>query len=181
MTELSFREATTQDVAAVVALVESAYRGDSSRKGWTTEADILDGRRTDVEGITAIVENPDSVLLIAERHGALVGCCELRHLGVSGYFGTFAVDPAEQGSGIGRKLLTHADDEAVRRWGATTLEMTVIAQRDDLIAWYERLGFVRTGERRPFPYGDDRFGRPRRDDLEFVVLSRATGRSAPRS
>jgi ribosomal protein S18 acetylase RimI-like enzyme len=181
VTDPTLREATTADVPAVVALVESAYRGDSSRRGWTTEADLLEGQRTDTAGIFAIVEDPDSVLFVAEAAGALVGCCELRHLGVSGYFGTFAVDPAAQGGGIGRRLLAHADAEAVRRWGATTLEMTVIAQRVDLIAWYQRLGFAATGERRPFPYGDERFGRPRRDDLEFVVLSRGTGRPAPRS
>lgn len=190
---LVFREATPDDVPAVVALVESAYRGPSSRAGWTTEADLLEGRRTDVQGITALVEAVDVVLLLAERPGAdgpgPVGCCELRSVGDSAYFGTFAVDPAAQGGGIGRALLDHADDEAVRRWGAGDLEMTVIAQRADLIAWYERLGFVPTGERRPFPYGDERFGRPQRDDLEFVVLRRPTGlgvsartgRPAPRS
>ncbi len=70
--------------------------------------------------------------------------------------------------------MTRADAEAVARWGSDALEMTVIAQRADLIAWYERLGFRGTGERRPFPYGDDRFGIPQRDDLEFVVLRRPT-------
>lgn len=175
MTDLTFREAEPADVADVVALVESAYRGDSSRAGWTTEADLLDGRRTDEAGIAAVLEAPDATLLLAERDGRTVGCCELRRVGELGYFGTFAVDPAIQGGGIGARLLAHADAEAVRRWGAPALEMTVIAQRGDLIAWYERLGFVATGERRPFPYGDERFGRPRRDDLEFVVLRRPTG------
>lgn len=177
MTDLTFREAGPADVAAVVTLVESAYRGDASRAGWTTEADLLDGRRTDEAGITAVLETPDATLLLAERDGRIVGCCELRRVGEVGYFGTFAVDPAVQGGGTGRRLLTHADAEALRRWGSPALEMTVIAQRVDLIAWYERMGFVATGERRPFPYGDERFGRPRRDDLEFVVLRRPTGRS----
>nr|WP_281373297.1 GNAT family N-acetyltransferase [Kineococcus aurantiacus] len=132
------------------------------------------GQRTDAGGIGAVVDAPGSVLLLAERDGALVGCCELRQVGQVAYFGTFAVDPAAQGGGIGRRLLTRADAEAVRRWGASALEMTVIVQRADLIAWYERLGFTATGERRPFPYGDERFGRPLRDDLEFVVLRRPT-------
>ncbi|PRY11801.1 GNAT family N-acetyltransferase [Kineococcus rhizosphaerae] len=178
MTDLTFRAAHAADVPAVVTLVESAYRGDASRAGWTTEADLLEGQRTDAEGISAVVEGADAVLLLAERDGAhgaeLLGCCELRRVGEAAYFGTFAVDPAAQGGGIGRRLLTHADAEAVRRWGAPYLEMTVIAQRADLIAWYERLGFARTGDRRPFPYGDERFGRPLRDDLEFVVLRRPT-------
>lgn len=180
----TFREATAADVPAVVALVESAYRGDASRTGWTTEADLLDGRRTDEAAIAAIVADPASVLLLADPpdgdgdgsgDGGPLGCCELRHVGEAAYFGTFAVRPALQGRGTGRALLAHADAVAVARFGARALEMTVIAQRTDLIAYYERAGFVRTGERRPFPYGDARFGLPRRDDLEFVVLRRPTG------
>ncbi|MEZ0494359.1 GNAT family N-acetyltransferase [Kineococcus sp. TBRC 1896] len=182
MTDLAFREATTDDVAAVVDLVESAYRGESSRAGWTTEADLLRGRRTDAAGIAAVVAAPAAVLLLAHRDGVLVGCCELRRTadgtGAPAYFGTFAVRPDAQGGGIGRALLTRADAEAVTRWGASALEMTVIAQRADLIAWYERLGFRGTGERRPFPYGDERFGIPQRDDLEFVVLRRPTAGTA---
>jgi ribosomal protein S18 acetylase RimI-like enzyme len=178
VTDLTFRDATAADVPAVVDLVESAYRGESSRAGWTTEADLLQGRRTDVEGIAAVVAAPASFLLLAHRDGVLVGCCELRRPGqepgAAAYFGTFAVSPLAQGGGIGRALLTRADAEAVARWGASALEMTVIAQREDLIAWYERLGFCATGDRRPFPYGDDRFGLPQRDDLEFVVLRRPT-------
>ena len=175
-----FREATTADVPAVVDLVESAYRGQASRTGWTTEADLLDGQRTDVRGITAIVQDPASVLLLAESAGAsgepvvLLGCCELRAAGESAYFGTFAVRPALQGRGTGRALLAHADAVAVSRFGARALEMTVIAQRADLIDYYLRAGFAPTGERKPFPYGDPRLGIPRRDDLEFVVLRRPT-------
>ncbi|WP_432483707.1 GNAT family N-acetyltransferase [Kineococcus esterisolvens] len=176
-----FREAALADVPAVVALVESAYRGASSRAGWTTEADLLDGRRTDEEGIAAIVADPDAVLLLAERPAGgpasarLLGCCELRRTGDAAHFGTFAVRPVLQGGGIGASLLARADAEAVRRWGSAALEMTVIAQRADLIAWYQRRGFSATGHRRPFPYGDERFGVPKRDDLEFLVLRRATG------
>ena len=175
--EPSFREAGPADVPAVVALVESAYRGEASRAGWTTEADLLDGRRTDAAGVTAIVQDPDAVLLLAERaaDAELLACCELRRAGEVAYFGTFAVRPHLQGAGIGRRVLERADAEAVRRWGSTALEMTVIAQRADLLAWYARRGFTATGERRPFPHGDERFGVPRRDDLEFVVLRRATG------
>ncbi|WP_337061597.1 GNAT family N-acetyltransferase [Kineococcus sp. G2] len=184
-----FREAVPADVPAVVALVESAYRGEASRAGWTTEADLLDGRRTDEVAVAAIVADPEAVLLLAERPagepagreqrpgGRLLGCCELRRAGDAAYFGTFAVRPALQGAGIGGLLLERADAEAVRRWGSTALEMTVIVQRADLLAWYARRGFTPTGERRPFPYGDERFGLPRRDDLEFAVLRRATGSS----
>ncbi|WP_432547486.1 GNAT family N-acetyltransferase [Kineococcus sp. SYSU DK004] len=182
--DLRVRPAGHDDVPAVVALVESAYRGEASRGGWTTEADLLDGRRTDEAAVAAVVDAPDALVLLAldpadaGDDAAPVGCCELRRAGQDAYFGMFAVDPSRQGRGTGRALLAAAEAEAVRRWGAGALEMTVIAQRTDLVAWYERLGFRATGERRPFPYGDERFGVPRRDDLEFAVLRRPVARTA---
>ena len=169
---LVFRPAIAEDVAAVVALVESAYRGDSSRSGWTTEADLLDGQRTDESEIAGLIARDDSLVLVAEMDHQLVGCCHLeRRTGGLAYFGLFAVQPARQGSGIGRAVVDEAERIAAG-WGCTELQMTVIRQRNDLIAWYRRLGYAPTGETRPFPYGDGRFGLPRRDDLEFVVLSR---------
>lgn len=173
---LTFRDAGPEDVQDVLVLVESAYRGLSSREGWTTEADLLEGQRTDAESVAAIVADPDAAVLLAEGADGLLGCCELRRSEGGAYFGMFAVRPKLQGRGVGRRLITHADAEAVRRWDAAALEMTVIGQRTDLIAWYERLGFAATGERKPFPHGDERFGQPRRDDLEFVVLRRPTTR-----
>ena len=175
MTSLHVRVAGPGDVAAVVALVESAYRGDVSRAGWTTEADLLDGRRTDVEAVAAIVAGPSVLLLAEDTDGALVGCCQLEPKEAACYFGLFAVDPHRQGGGIGDQLLTAAEAAARERFGAPVMEMTVIAQRTELIAWYERRGYAPTGETRPFHYGDERFGIPRRDDLHFVVLAKALG------
>lgn len=168
---IGFRDAAGADIQAVVALVESAYRGDASRVGWTTEADLLDGQRTDAGAIRDILESQSSTMLLALDGDELVGCCqlELRADGVC-YFGSFAVRPSLQGGGVGKELLSEAERRARDAWLCSTMEMTVIEQREDLIAWYERRGYRRTGERRPFPYGDDRFGLPRRDDLGFVVL-----------
>lgn len=172
MAGLDFRPAQTSDVAAVVGLVESAYRGDSSRQGWTTEADLLGGQRTDPSEVAALIAREGSLVMVAEAAGRLVACCHLeRRPGGVAYFGLFAVEPALQGSGIGRAVLAEAE-KAAASWGCTELQMTVIRQREDLIAWYRRLGYRSTGETRPFPYGDERYGRPRRDDLEFVVLVR---------
>jgi ribosomal protein S18 acetylase RimI-like enzyme len=171
---LSFRPASLDDVDAVVALVDSAYRGETSRAGWTTEADLLDGQRTDAGQVSDIVRAQGSVVLLAEHDGAVAGCCELRHWGSDvAYFGMFAVRPGLQGRGVGRTLIREAERRAVERWRATSMRMTVIRQRTELIAWYERLGYAATGEVAPFPYGDLRFGFPRRDDLEFIVLTRA--------
>lgn len=172
---LVFRTATEDDVPALVALVESAYRGDDSRSGWTTEADLLEGQRTDPEGVTEIVKAPDGRVLVAERDGEIVACCQLEHRGTHAYFGMFAVRPQRQGGGLGKVVLAEAERAARAEWGATEMQMTVIRQREDLIAWYVRRGYARTGKLTPFPYGDERFGIPQRDDLAFELLVKQLG------
>ncbi|MET9161828.1 GNAT family N-acetyltransferase [Streptomyces parvulus] len=167
---LSYRDATEADVDGIVALIQSAYRGESSRAGWTTEADILQGQRTDPQGVLDVVKSPDSRLLTVEREGRVVACCQLEHRGTNAYFGMFAVSPVLQGAGLGRAILAEAERRAREEWGVAEMHMTVISVRDDLIAWYERRGYRRTGEMTPFPYGDERFGVPQRDDLRFELL-----------
>lgn len=172
MTAVTFRAATTDDIPDLLTLVQSAYRGDSSRVGWTTEADLLDGQRTDAEALAADLANPRLTVLYAVDVDGPLACAAITDKGDGvGYFGMFAVRPAAQGARIGSALLTAAENFA-RGFGAVRMEMTVIAQRTDLIEWYLRRGYQLTGERAPFPYGDERFGLPRRDDLEFVVLAR---------
>ncbi|CBG75210.1 putative acetyltransferase [Streptomyces scabiei 87.22] len=174
-TGLTFRDATDGDVDALVALIESAYRGDSSRAGWTTEADILDGQRTDAEGVLQVIKTPDSRLLVVERDGRVVACCQIEHRGSHAYFGMFAVSPALQGGGLGKVIIAEAERIARETWGAHEMHMTVISVRDDLIAWYERRGYRRTGRMTPFPYGDERFGVPLRTDLRFELLVKPLG------
>jgi len=191
--ELTFAPAEISDVDIVVALVQAAYRGETSRQGWTYEADLLEGQRTDAEAVQAIIESPDAMVLLAHRPGSqpgsqlgsqpalrpgskeqeLVGCCELaKHTGGVAYFGMFAVWPHLQGEGIGGHLLNEAEEVARRRWGAERMRMTVISRREALIDYYRRRGYVPTGRHEPFPYGDERFGRPLTDDLEFAVLEK---------
>ncbi|GGT90779.1 GNAT family N-acetyltransferase [Streptomyces violascens] len=173
--ELSYRAATEADVEALVPLIESAYRGDSSRAGWTTEADILQGQRTDPEGVRAVITSPGSKLLTVERGGELVACCQLEHRGDAAYFGMFAVSPALQGAGLGKQIIAEAERTVRAEWGVSEMHMTVISVRDELIAFYERRGYRRTGKMTPFPYGDERFGVPQRDDLEFELLVKKLG------
>ena len=169
-TGVTFRDATDAEVDALVVLIESAYRGDDSRAGWTTEADILEGQRTDPEGVLAVVKSPDSRLLVVERDGRVVACCQLEHRGDHAYFGMFAVSPQLQGGGLGKVIIAEAERAARESWGVGEMHMTVISVRNDLIAWYERRGYRRTGRMTPFPYGDERFGIPQRADLQFELL-----------
>lgn len=177
------RIATEADIPALVELVESAYRGDSSRVGWTTEADLLDGQRTDSEGVASVLKDPRSRVIAVDDHGheegdrsgCLAACCHVEDRGGYAYFGMFAVRPALQGAGLGRRLLAEAERLACDEWCASEMHMTVITAREDLIAWYVRRGYARTGKLSPFPYGDERFGSPKRDDLQFELLVKKLG------
>jgi ribosomal protein S18 acetylase RimI-like enzyme len=164
------RRAATEDAPVLVALINSAYRGDSSRAGWTTEADLLGGQRVDIEGLTDKLVRPGSVVLLHERNHMPVACVHLEQTGEDCYLGLLTIQPTMQGAGLGRQMLEAAERWAIKNWSSRAMHMTVIVQRSELIAWYERHGYRRTGERKPFPYGDERFGLPRRDDLAFEVL-----------
>ena len=173
---MQFRRATGADVLAIVALVESAYRGEASRAGWTTEADLLDGQRTDAAAVHQLIADPSSTVLLVEdvEAGGLLGSVTVTDEGENSaavHVGMFAVRPTAQGRGIGRALLNEAEGLG-RRLGRALARMTVLAQRPELIAWYERRGYRRTGTRAPFPYGDPRLGVPRREDLVFEVLQK---------
>lgn len=172
MPALRFRNATEDDIPALIDLVTSAYRGDASRQGWTTEADLLDGQRIDADMLRADLAQPQSVVLLAEDDARLVACA---HVGVedgAGYFGMFSVDPTAQGGGIGKVVLAEAERIARHTFGCARMRMTVIDCRDELIAFYERRGYVRTGITKPFPYGNPRYGEPKRDDLRFEILEK---------
>lgn len=174
MNGITTRAGTLDDLSAVHALIERAYRGETAKKGWTNEADLLDGQRTDVEELTDILTDSARVMLLAEEEGALVACLQLvDERGGTAYLGMLSVEPERQAGGLGRFMIAAAEAEAVTRFAARTMRMTVIRQRPELIAWYERRGYALTGETEPFPLSDERFGLPTRQDLEFVVLRKA--------
>lgn len=169
---IAFRDATAGDVDAIVVLVTSAYRGEASRAGWTTEADLLDGNRIDPDVLRADIARDRSRVLLASRGGELVACAHVAVEDGAGYFGMFAVRPVLQGGGVGKAVLAEAERVARVDWGLPMMRMTVIDVREDLIAWYERRGYRRTGIKKPFPAVDPRFGIPKRDDLRFEVLEK---------
>ena len=171
---LTFQVATSNDVTPVLSLVRSAYRGDASRAGWTTEADLVADDRIDEAGILSKINDPQGVVLLAyDAAGALASCCELlKRDGELAYFGLFAVDPLRQAGGIGKQVLAEAEAYAKKVFGVGRLEMQVIWLRADLIAWYERRGYTKTEETRPFPYEHLVNGKALRDDLYFVVIAK---------
>lgn len=174
MPEPTIRDATAADIPALHALIESAYRGEASRVGWTTEADLLDGQRTDPDDLAAILADSGQAMLTAWTDDTLVGCILIAGRGEGvGYFGMLSVSPTLQSAGLGRRLVAAAEAAMADRFGARRVRIQVFPQRDTLMAWYERLGYRATGETAPFPYGDPRFGLPRREDLHFVVMEKA--------
>jgi predicted N-acetyltransferase YhbS len=170
---LAFRSATAADIKGIVSLVNSAYRGDSSRAGWTTEADILGGQRTDAEEISRLVAEADSVILLCLRDGELIGSVHLERVdAATAYIGMLVIKPVLQGQGLGRRLMTEAERFAGTAWDASRMRMQVISLRGELISYYERRGYRRTGETVPFPASDPKFGLPKVEGLMFEVLEK---------
>ncbi len=162
--------AKPEDAVLLDQLVNAAYRGESSKVGWTTEADLLDGTRTDALAISALLKDPGTTILKYVENGKILGCVELKVENDKLYLGMLTVQPDLQGRGIGKELLKRAEGEARKR-KCSSIVMTVISAREELIAWYIRHGYRATGERRPFNFNDPRFGLPKRP-LEFIVLEK---------
>lgn len=179
LSERFIASATDDDLPAVVDLVNSAYRGSGAQVGWTTEAAYIDGQRITLETLThdLATEPRPTLLILRESPDSEILACAMVELidapdgRTRAYIGMVTVSPTLQAAGLGRTILAAAEDHA-RAQGARDAEMTVVSIRDSLIAWYERRGYRPTGERRPFPYDDPRFGIPKRPDLAFAVLEK---------
>lgn len=167
---IAISEASAEDAEALERLINSAYRGASALQGWSTEAELIDGTRTDAELIREIINDTSAVLLKAVSDSSIVGCVELRLEGDRLYLGMLTVRPDLQSQGIGKELLRVSEAEA-KRWGCRTIFMTVLTVRKLLIDWYLRHGYRDTGERKPFAFTDPRYGKPRMP-LEFAVLEK---------
>lgn len=162
--------ATVADIPAIIALLNSAYRGEGSKQGWTTEAHLIAGEtRTDENSVREVIEKEGSVLLKYTNGQQLTGCVNLQHHGNKVYLGMFAVSPQLQGGGIGKKLLNAAEEYA-KQAGAQAIYMTVISVRTELIDWYKRHGYTDTGEKKSFE--EDGVSGKHLQQLEFIVLEK---------
>lgn len=168
---LIFRRAETQDVPAIVHLVQSVYRGDTSKQGWTSEADILGGQRTDNAMIAELLAQPQGVFLLAEQGGELLGSVYLEREPTAVYLGMLSVNVKAQNLKLGRRMIEESEKWAWREWNVSETRITVISIRHELIAWYERRGFQLTGKTEEFPK-DPRFGIPKVENLVFVELKK---------
>jgi len=173
---LDFRRAVSDDVDFIATLVNSAYRGESSRAGWTTEADILDGQRTDAHEISLLIEKNDSLILLCVCNEHIVGSVHLERLdALTTYMGMFVIMPELQGQGLGNLLMNTAENRARAEWGSQRMQIQVILLRKELISYYERRGYRRTGETLPFPVNEPKFGLPKIEGLMFEIFEKILG------
>lgn len=161
--------AVEADIPTLNALVNSAYRGEGAKKGWTTESDLLDGIRVDETALREIIRNPEASIIKYEEAGKVLGCVYVEKKDDKLYLGMLTVSPDKQTGGIGRKLVDAAEKKAITE-GCKIVTMTVISVRHELIAWYERRGYRNTGDVLPFP-SDPRFGTPKQP-LSFIVMEK---------
>lgn len=162
--------ATLQDTSALEKLINSAYRGETSKQGWTTEADLLIGKRITEDELIEIIQNKENTILKFTKNDAIIGCVLLVNKGNKLYLGMLTVSPNLQNSGIGKQLLKEADVHALAL-GLPKIIMTVISIREELIAWYKRHGFVDTGVREAFPLNNTD-AVIANESLEFIVMEK---------
>lgn len=168
--DYQIRKATIEDAVQIAALVNSAYRGDYAKQGWTTEADLIDGTRTDAEVLSEAIQKRDTTILKYEQNGSILACVELVAQPPDLYIGMLTVEPRLQGKGVG-KIMLQAAEAFGKKLRHATVKMTVISVRNELIAWYKRHGYTDTGKRKPFAFSDPRFGQPKKP-LEFIILEK---------
>lgn len=162
--------ASEKDIPALNILINSAYRGEGSKQGWTTEADLLGGIRTDGAALKELMQQPNAVILKYEEENKILGCVYLKQEDNKIYLGMLTVAPQLQNKGIGKILLAASEDEARKR-NCIAIFMSVISIRTELINWYKKHGYYNTGKTKPFPKDDPRFGIPKQP-LEFIILEK---------
>lgn len=178
---LEQRLAQESDIPVLCALVNAAYRGETSRAGWTTEADLLTGVRTSERTIQALLAREDACILIGEDASGVMAAsiCLERDAEESGtvHLGMIAVSPLLQNRGYGKAMILAAEKLAVAQWGAQSAKMMVISLRQELIAFYQRLGYRATGETLPFPHQPDMW-QAQVENMQLITLRKELSSAA---
>ena len=169
---LKYRIAGLSDAEAVCSLVNSVYRGENSKKGWTTEAYMLGGIRIDTKSVIKIINKDSNVIILALLDNNLVvGCVHLETKENRCHLGMLSVDVNYQDKGIGKKIMDYSEGYAKYELECDIMEMKVIGQRKELIDFYIRRGYKITGESEPFLL-NTHFGEPKTSDLYFEYLTK---------
>lgn len=166
-----FRTANKLDAEAIARLVNQAYQPKADAAGWTHEADLVDGGRTSVRQVAEIIAAPDSLMLVGLKGLEVVACVHVEREGKHCHIGMFAVNPALQGAGVGKQLLAYAEEQASLVFGAQKLVMFVLAARTELIAYYLRRGYQKTGVALDYTQLADA-GKPKLAGLKVEVLEK---------
>ena len=166
-----FSKATTHDIPALNKLVNSAYRSETAKQGWTHEADLLTGIRIDEEELINLINKEETFIIKYTDKSTIVACMLLEQQDSAFYLGMLTVSPELQDKGIGKLLLKEAEKEAIKI-GISKIRMTVISTRKELIDWYKRQGYIDTGIKKPFPAESKKFGLPLMP-LEFILMEKA--------
>jgi len=172
MPNLTFCLAKNSDAPQIVALVNSACRGESSRVGWTTEAELLDGVRTHNDEIAGLISTPHSLILLGLVGEEIIASMHLQLVSDAAFLGMFAVKPTGQAAGVGKAMMTEAEAVVKREWAAKKILMDVISVRAELIAFYERRGYTRTGKLNDFPVSKDLWT-PKAKDLMLARMQKS--------
>ncbi|RZL38116.1 MAG: GNAT family N-acetyltransferase [Pedobacter sp.] len=169
---MSVTKANVQDVPVLNKLINSAYRGAESKKGWTTEAEILGGLRIDEDALKSYFSKGNSCILkYTDKNGIISGTVYLELKKPELYLGMFAVSPMVQGKGIGKLLLAEAEVLALKN-SCDRIAITVISSRTELIEWYERNGYISTGTSIAFEEISGRFGEPKQTDIRLIAMEK---------
>lgn len=172
LSNLQFPNAVPEQAGEITSLVNSVYRGDNAKKGWTTEAEILGGIRITEEKVTEYINTKDNVIMLAVNDKKIIGCVHLEKEGNSCWLGMLSVDVNYQTYGLGKMLIEKSESFVKEKFGCGEMKMKVIGVRKELLEYYFRRGYRLTGEREDFIVDEDTFGKPFVQGLYFEILSK---------
>lgn len=169
----SLRSASKPDAGKIALLVNRAYRPSPHERGWTHEADLVAGRRTTKEQVLALF-CPRSSILVAHQDAEIVACVHVKSSECSADIGMLAIDPGYQTQGLGKLMLEWAERHALEHFGVTAFNISVLTSRFELIAFYERRGYTRTGQTMAYPVYSG-MGEPMVDGLQVEAMTKKMG------
>lgn len=170
--DIKLHIAELKNAGKITDLVNSVYRGESSKKGWTTEADFLSGIRITEEKVKEIIQGKNDIIILAVIDNNIIGCVHLENAGSYSYLGMLSVDVNFQDKGIGKMLINECERYTREVLGLNEIKMKVISRRTELIEYYNRRGYNATGELEEFGAHGDTFG-DTDEKLYFETLTKS--------